>query len=83
LVVTLAGQVSTGGWVSLMVMVKEQLPVLPLSSLAEQLTVVTPLGKVEPAGGVQVGVQDALPAGPLGLGSGGLHGQLSVTVGAL
>ena len=38
----------------LTVTVKAQLPVSPFSLLAEQLTVVTPAGKVEPEGGEQV-----------------------------
>jgi hypothetical protein len=48
-----AGQVTAGGWVSLTVTVNEQLAVL-VPSLAEQLTVVVPFGKAEPAGGLQV-----------------------------
>jgi hypothetical protein len=54
-----AGQgVRTGASVSLMVTVNVQLlvDVLPLASVAEQVTVVMPFGKVEPDGGVQVAV---------------------------
>ena len=54
--VMLAGQVICGFSVSLTVTVKEQVAGLPLASLTVQLTVVVPFGKVEPEGGVQVGV---------------------------
>ena len=36
--------------------VKEALPVLPAASVAEQVTVVVPIGKVEPEAGEQVGI---------------------------
>jgi hypothetical protein len=49
-----AGHVAVGGSVSLTVMVKEQLAVLPLASAAVQFTVVLPLGKVEPLAGAQL-----------------------------
>jgi hypothetical protein len=50
------GQVTVGGCVSLMVTVNEQFAELLLASLTEQLTVVTPLLKVEPEAGVHTGV---------------------------
>ncbi len=40
------------------VTVNEQLPVLPVVSLAEQLTVVVPSAKLEPEAGVQVTVRE-------------------------
>ena len=54
--VTFAGQVIVGGCVSLTVIVNEQLAVLPEASLTLHVTVVMPLGKVEPEGGLQTGV---------------------------
>ena len=48
------GQTMVGGWVSLTVTVKLHGVVLPLVSLAVQLTVVVPVGKVAPEGGVQL-----------------------------
>ncbi len=51
------GQVTTGASSSLTVTVNEQLPVLPDESVAMQVTVVTPLGKVEPDAGAQTGVR--------------------------
>ena len=48
------GQTIVGGWVSLTVTVKPHGVVLPLVSLAVQLTVVVPVGKVAPEGGVQL-----------------------------
>jgi len=64
----LAGQMIEGGCVSLTVTVKLQLAELADASDTEQLTVVVPFGKVEPDGGLHVG----LPT----------PGQLSLTVGA-
>src|SRR5262245_15739517 len=61
------GQEIAGGCRSLMVTVNEQDPAFPLASVAEQVTVVVPLGKLEPDGGVQVTVPTP--------------GQLSVAVG--
>ena len=56
--VMLAGQVTVGGWLSLTVTVKVQSSELfPLASVARQVTVVVPVGKVEPLGGVQVVVE--------------------------
>ena len=52
--VMLAGQVMVGFSASLTVTVNEQLPVLPAWSVAEQVTVVVPTGKVEPEAGKQV-----------------------------
>ena len=52
------GQVTTGGVVSTTVTLNEQLPVLLDESVAEQVTVVVPFGKVLPEAGVQVGVID-------------------------
>jgi hypothetical protein len=54
--VTFAGQVIVGGCVSLTVTVKLQEPVLFELSVAVQVTVVVPLGKVEPERGLQTGV---------------------------
>jgi hypothetical protein len=51
-----AGQAMIGGVVSLTVTVKLQLAVNPAPSVAVQLTVVTPFGKVEPPGGLHTTV---------------------------
>jgi hypothetical protein len=51
-VVILLGQVTVGGVVSLLVTVTLKLHTPPLPVL--QLTVVVPIGKVEPEGGLQV-----------------------------
>ena len=56
-----------GACVSFTVTVNEQLAVLPLVSVAVQLTVVVPFGKAEPDAGVQATVTP---------------GQLSLAVGA-
>jgi hypothetical protein len=48
------GQLMLGASVSLTVTVKVQALVLPLASLAVQVTVVTPLLKVEPLAGLQL-----------------------------
>jgi negative regulator of sigma E activity len=58
--VTLAGQVIVGAVISLTVTVNVQVPVLggTAASDAEQLTVVTPLLKVEPLAGLQVTVRE-------------------------
>jgi hypothetical protein len=64
----LGGHVITGGCVSLTVTVNMQLAVLADASVAEQVTVVVPFGKVAPDAGTQV---TALTPG-----------QLSVAVGA-
>jgi len=63
-----AGQVIVGGCVSLTVMVNVQLEVLPDASIAVQVTVVVPFGKVEPDAGTQLTV---------------VFGQLSVGVGVV
>jgi hypothetical protein len=55
-VVMFAGQVMTGGSVSLTVTLKEQRLVFPLASVATQITVVTPLLKYELPGGLQATV---------------------------
>ena len=52
---TAAGHAITGGWVSLIVTVNEQLDELPAASLALQVTAVEPFGKLEPDGGAQTG----------------------------
>ena len=52
----LAGQVIDGGCVSLTVTVKVQKPVLFELSVAVQVTVVVPFGKVEPEAGTQLTV---------------------------
>jgi hypothetical protein len=52
------GQVTTGASSSLTVTVNIQLPVFDDESVAVQLTVVTPFGKVEPEAGVQTGVSE-------------------------
>lgn len=56
MVTTFEGQVIEGGSVSLTVTVNEQEPLLPAASVAEQVTVVVPFGKVEPDAGEQVTV---------------------------
>ena len=56
LTVRFAGQVMAGSWVSLTVTVKEQVALLLAVSVAVQVTVVTPLAKLEPLGGVQATV---------------------------
>src|SRR5258708_14536610 len=48
---------ATGAWLSTTVTVKLHVAVLPLASVARQLTVVLPIGKVEPEAGVQTGVK--------------------------
>jgi len=63
-----AGQVIAGNCASITVMVNVQFPGLPTASVVEQVTVVTPLLKVVPEAGLQVGVFTP--------------GQLSVAVGA-
>jgi hypothetical protein len=55
-VLMLVGQVIDGFCVSLTVTVKVQEPVLPEVSVAVQVTVVLPLLKVEPEGGLHVTV---------------------------
>lgn len=52
--VTLAGQVSEGGWLSVTVTVNVQVLVFLLVSVTEQVTVVTPFRKAVPLAGVQV-----------------------------
>ncbi len=54
--IILAGTVTTGSVVSRTVTVKVADPVLPAVSVAEQVTVVVPSGKVLPDAGVQTGV---------------------------
>src|SRR2546422_278518 len=49
-----AGRVKAGGVVSRTVTVEDAEPVLPNPSVAVHVTVVTPMGKVEPEGGEQV-----------------------------
>src|SRR5204862_3298923 len=49
-----AGQMIVGGWLSSTVTVKVQLFVLPLASVAVEVTVVVPTGKTEPLKGVLV-----------------------------
>jgi uncharacterized protein (DUF983 family) len=55
--VTLAGHVITGGVASLTVTVNVHAPVLFDVSVAEQLTVVTPLLNVDPLAGLHVTVR--------------------------
>ena len=55
MVVIFAGQVIVGGWVSLTVIVNEQLG----PEVVVQVTVVVPTAKVEPDAGVQVTVPQA------------------------
>jgi hypothetical protein len=52
--VMLDGSVNVGAVVSLTVTVNDAVPVLPAASVAEQLTVVVVIGKVEPEAGVHV-----------------------------
>lgn len=56
--VMLAGTVTVGGVVSTTDTLKLALLVLPAASLAEQLTVVVPSGKIEPEAGEQLGVME-------------------------
>ena len=58
LFVTLAGHVITGAVTSLTVTVNVHVPVLLDRSEAEQLTVVSPLLKVDPEDGLQVTVRE-------------------------
>jgi hypothetical protein len=51
-----AGQLMLGGWVSLTTTWKLQLAVLLALSVAMQVTVVVPLAKMAPLGGVQLSV---------------------------
>jgi hypothetical protein len=51
-----AGQAICGGSVSLTVIVKEQVAVLPDASVAVAVTVVVPGGNVEPDGGLETTV---------------------------
>src|SRR5437763_14830324 len=52
------GHVTVGVWVSATVSVMAQLAAVPiLASLAWQVTVLVPFGKVEPLGGVQLAVE--------------------------
>jgi len=67
LVTMLAGQVTTGFSLSLTVTLKPQLAVLPLVSVAVQVTGVVPLAKVAPLAGLHTKV---------------VPGQLSLTIGA-
>ena len=65
MVVMLAGQVIVGGSSSVTVTVKLQVAELwPAASVAVQVTVVVPFGKLEPLGGVQL----AVAPGQLSLG---------------
>ncbi len=57
MVTMFAGQVMVGGCVSLTVTVKVQVAVLPLMSVAVQVTFVVPLGKLEPLAGAQTAVR--------------------------
>ena len=47
---TLAGQVIVGAWLSTTVTVKEQVAVLPATSVAVKVLVVEPTGKLDPLG---------------------------------
>ena len=55
-----AGRCNVGGVVSRMVTVEEAEPILPAASVAAQVTVVVPNGKIEPDAGEQVGDNDPL-----------------------
>jgi len=57
--VIVAGRVRVGGVVSTTVTVDDADPVLPNESVAVHVTVVTPMGKVEPEGGEHVAERDA------------------------
>jgi hypothetical protein len=48
------GTVTVGGWLSETVTWKVALPVLPAASLAEQVTVVAPIGNIDPDAGLHV-----------------------------
>jgi hypothetical protein len=65
--VTFAGQDTVGAWVSFTITLNEQVPGLPLASVAKHVTVVVPFANVAPLAGTQV-----TPPTP---------GQLSVAVG--
>ena len=65
-VMIFAGQVTTGTSVSLTMMLKLQVAVLPAASVAVQVTVLVPLAKVEPLAGAHTEVAP---------------GQLSLTAG--
>jgi hypothetical protein len=54
--VTLDGSVNVGGVLSTTVTEKEAEPVKPTLSVAEQVTLVEPIAKVEPEAGLQLGV---------------------------
>ena len=54
------GSVRTGGVVSRTVTLEEAEPALPAASVAVQVTVVVPIGKVEPELGVQIEVSEPL-----------------------
>ncbi len=60
------GQLASGAWVSVTVTVKVQVPLLPLASVAVQVTVVGPFWKVLPLAGLQT----VAAPGQLSLGSG-------------
>jgi hypothetical protein len=66
----LAGQVTTGGWLSFTVTVNMQLPVRLEESVTVQVTVVIPFGNTEPDAGLHT------------TGFGG-SGQLSLPVGVV
>src|SRR5439155_17456558 len=73
----LAGQVTVGAWLSLTVTVKVQSAELfPLASVAWQVTVVVPFGKVEPLGGLQVVVAPEELSMSLVVWRCGAHSQL-------
>src|SRR2546426_4565976 len=63
----LAGQVMEGFSVSLTVTVKLHQAVLPLASVAVQVTVVLPLAKVEPLAGLQLTVWPGQLSAPAGV----------------
>ena len=63
----MAGQFATGAWVSLTVTLKLQEALLPLASVAVQVTVVAPLAKVEPLAGLQLTVWPGQLSAPVGV----------------
>ena len=81
--VILGGQVSTGACVSFTVMVKLQVAKFPAASSAQQVTVVVPLGNVEPLGGLQILVPDGEFVFKAGPPQEPTPGQLSVGIGVV
>ena len=56
----LEGHVIVGAWLSFTVTVNEQVETLPAGSVAVEVTVVVPTGKIEPEAGVEETVAEQL-----------------------